>query len=372
MTQLLDLPVEIIATILSSLGLSGVCALASTNKRLHSICDPFLYQQDGNGGIPRALRWASERGKMGTFQKALEVIEDVNISDEDKRTALHCTAYCYNEIVDEMVKYLVESKAFLNAICFSETALGLACKNQNFRCAMALIKAGAELTDCLLVNCASRIEAKSQGGVVPDEVMDESARLQEALILKLVEMGVPINWWPSNDENGQTALMRAACHGNTSAVELLLRVGADANSKGANDITPLMCAVGSRNCQCVELLVNAGADVKLKMEYGLSAIYFLPPGEITQDTSCIWAQLVSRGSNIEEALWYADYGDISILELAIYEALEGNCLPLDLIVEHSKCVSDLSIRRVLRLLEEVEYNSSHFLERCEREVDGEW
>ena len=166
--------------------------------------------------------------------------------------------------------------------------------------------------------------------------------------------------------------MRAICHGNTLAVELLLRLGANANSKGANDITPLMCAVGSRNGQCVELLVNAGADVKLKMEDGLSAIYFLPPGEIAQDTSCIWAQLVSRGSNIEEKFWYPDYGNISIFKLAIYEALRGDYLPLDLIVKHPKCVSDLSIRVMLRLLEDVEYNSCHFLERCEMEADGEW
>lgn len=100
--------------------------------------------------------------------------------DEDKKTALHYTAYCYHETLDEMVNYLVKLKAFLNATCFCETALGLACKIQNLRCAMALINAGAELTDGLLVICVSSIKAKNQVGGVPDEAMDESARLQEA------------------------------------------------------------------------------------------------------------------------------------------------------------------------------------------------
>ena len=349
MTTLPSLPVELITTILGFLGLPEVSALASTNKLLRSISNPFLYQRDANGDFPRALQWAAERGQMGTFQKSLGVVEDVNISDEKDRTALHYTTYCYDETVDEMVKYLVKTNASLNCTCFCRTALELACKNQNFRCALALIEAGAELTDGLLAICVSSIKAKSQGGVVPDKVTEEFARLQEALILKLVEMEVPIDWWPLNDENGQTALMRAAYHGNTSAVELLLQLGADANSKGANNITALICAVASCNSQCVKLLVTAGADVNLTMDCRLSATYFLPLREINHDTESIWVQLLSRGS---------------FLKLAIYEALRGNCLPLDLIVKHSMGVGELSIRRMLKLLEEVKYNSSHFLECC--------
>lgn len=38
-------------------------------------------------------------------------------------------------------------------------------------------------------------------------------------------------------------------------------------------------------------------------------------------------------------------------ELAIHEALEGKYLPLDLIVEHTQCVSGLAIRRLLGILE---------------------
>lgn len=93
--------------------------------------------------------------------------------------------------------------------------------------------------------------------------------------MKLVEMGVPIDWWPSNDENGQTALMRAVCHGNTLAVELLLRLGANANPKGANDITPLMCAVSSRNghvSNCLLMQVPTSSS-KWKMDYQLLTFY---------------------------------------------------------------------------------------------------
>ncbi|KFY52493.1 hypothetical protein V496_08416 [Pseudogymnoascus sp. VKM F-4515 (FW-2607)] len=368
MTKLLDLPVELVTAILTFLRLQGVATLASTNKQLHSISNPFLYQQDANGKNPRALRWAAEHGQMVTFQTAVEVTGDVNISDQEERTALHFTVYCYNEIVDKMVDYLAKSNAFLNATSYSKTALELACENQNFRSAMALIKAGAELSDGLLAICVSSIRARSVGGLVPDEVTEESACLQEALILKLIEMEVSIDWI----HDGQTALMRAVSYGEPSTVELLLQLGAKVNSSGRDDITPLICAVYSRESQCVEMLVTAGADVNLKMEGGVSAMFFLPPSEISQHTACIWVLLLRHGSNIEEEFWYAKYNHISILELAVYEALQGKCLPLNLIVEHSQCVSCLSIRRVLGLLEKAKYNPPRFLECRSICIEYDW
>jgi hypothetical protein len=105
---------------------------------------------------------------------------------------------------------------------------------------------GAELTDGLLAICVSSIKAKSAGGLVPDEVTEISARLHEALISKLIEMEVPINWIG----DGQTALMRSVSDGGPSTVELLFQLGANVNSTGGNDTTPLMCVVYSRKGQC--------------------------------------------------------------------------------------------------------------------------
>lgn len=183
MTNLSALPVELVRNILELLGLRGVATLASTTKRLHSISNPFLYQQDAIGDNPWALRWAAEHGQMVTFQKALKVIEDVNFADEGDRTPLHFMAYCYNETVVKMLEYLVQSNAVLDADSCYGTPLELACKNQNFRFAMALIKAGAELTDGLLASCVSSIKAKRAGKLGPDEVREESFRFQKALIL---------------------------------------------------------------------------------------------------------------------------------------------------------------------------------------------
>ncbi|KFY01316.1 hypothetical protein O988_02814 [Pseudogymnoascus sp. VKM F-3808] len=368
MTELLDLPVELLTAILGLLRLQAVASLAKTNKPLSSISNPFLYQQDASGEDPKALRWAAEHGQMVTLRTAVGVIGDVNFPDREERTALHYTAYCYNETVDEIVNYLVKSNASLTATCKGRTALELACINQNFRSAMALIKAGAELTDGLLAICVSSIKAKSAGGLVPDEATEGFARLQESLISRLIGMEVPIDWI----RNGQTALMRAVSDGELSTVELLLQLGANVNSTGDNDTTPLMCAVYSRKGQCVELLVTAGADVNLKMKGGVSALFFLPPSEVSQHTARIWARLLRHGSNIEEDYWYAKYSHISIFELAIYEALKGNYLPLDLIAEHSQCVTELSIKRVLRLLDKAQYNAPRFLECGRIRIDDEW
>lgn len=371
MTDISTLPTEIVIIILGFSWLREVAALAATNKHLNRIASPFLYQQDTNGENPRALRWAAERGQMATFQKALNALEDVDIADGEGKTPLHYTAYCYDEVVDEMVKYLVESKAFLDAGSHDPmgTPLELACGNQNFQAAMALIRAGAEFTDGLLAICVSRIKAKSAGGLVPDEVTEESARLQEALISKLINMGAPINWRPFN-EDGQTALMRAIYDGEPSTVQLLLDLGADVNSPGGRNTTPLMCAVQSRKVHCVRMLVAEGANVNLLDEDGVSAVNFLPPSEISRDTAYIWALLLRQGLNIEENSWYPEYGAISIFELAIYEALQGKSLPLDLIVEHSKGVGKFSIWKVFRSLDMAEYNPPRFLEFLK--TDDKW
>lgn len=68
--------------------------------------------------------------------------------------------------------------------------------------------------------------------------------------------------------------MRSISNDEPSTVELLLQLGANVNSTGGNDTTPLMCAVYSRKGQCIEMLVTAGADVNLKMEGGVSAMFF--------------------------------------------------------------------------------------------------
>ena len=360
---LLELPAELLETILSFSGPQELVMVAASNKHLNKIAIPFLYRQDAKGEYSRALRWAVKYGLMVTFNNAAKALKDVSedvsnkvdIADMEGKTPLHYAAYCHGNVVDDMVEHLVKLGAFLDAEYNGAvgTPLELACENQNFRAAMALIKAGAKLVDGLLAICVSSIKAKSAGGLVPEE----SACFQKPLILELVKRGASINWWPPSDENGQTALMRAVCNGEVSTVQLLLKLGAGVNSPGGNNTTPLMCAVQSRRVRCVKILLEAGADTNLLDKEGVLAAYDLPLGEIDRDTADIWTLLLRQGSNIWEEFWYPEYdGFCSILELAIYEALQGKCLVFDLIVEHTKPARKCSLENILKLLENDGFN----------------
>ena len=369
MANISALSTEVIFIIFEFLEPQEVATFAAISKHFYGITDPFLYQQDTNGKNPKALRWAAGQGQMVTFQKALKASEDINVPDSEGKIPLHYTTYCYDEVVDKMVQHLVDSGALLDASSKRGTPLELACENQNFRAAIALINAGAEFTDDLLATCVSSIKVKSAGGLVPDETREHSICLQGTLISKLIYMGLCIDWRPP-DEDGETALMRAVCDGEPSMVRLLLGLGAKANSPGGNDTTSLMCAVQNRKAHCVSMLIDAGTDVNLLDRDGVSAIYFLSPSEISEDTAYIWTLLLRQGSIIETHNWYPEYGAISIFELAVYEALQDRCLPLDLIIENSKKVSEISIWRVQNSLGKACYNPPRFLE-CLK-ADDKW
>ena len=80
---------------------------------------------------------------------------------------------------------------------------------------------------------------------------------QECLEL-LIKAGADVNSRLSNDF---TLLMYAAHKENLTFVNLLIEAGADVNSRCSNGYTPLMLAAQSGNQTSVDLLIEAGADV---------------------------------------------------------------------------------------------------------------
>ncbi|KFY26176.1 hypothetical protein V491_01405 [Pseudogymnoascus sp. VKM F-3775] len=140
MTKLLGLPVELVTAILGFLRLQGIASLASTNKQLHSISNPVLFQQGANGKHPRALRWGAEYGQMVTFQTVVEAIGDVY---QKEGTALHCTAYCYTKTVDEL---LIEMEVPIIWIGDGQTALMRAVSDGEPSTVELLLQQGANVT----------------------------------------------------------------------------------------------------------------------------------------------------------------------------------------------------------------------------------
>ncbi len=172
-----------------------------------------------------------------------------------------------------------------------------------------------------------------------------------------ISLGADIN---KADYNGRTALMYAAAHGHTGAVELLLKAGADIN-KGANDgRTALTEAVYKENVEIVKLLLKAGADVD-EAGYGdnTALIWAVRDIEIVRllieagadvnkannrgDTALIMAAqncditevmelLLKAGADVNKAnndgdtalIWAADYGDIDKVRLLIESGADVN------------------------------------------------
>ncbi|MBQ7069621.1 MAG: ankyrin repeat domain-containing protein, partial [Synergistaceae bacterium] len=81
-------------------------------------------------------------------------------------------------------------------------------------------------------------------------------------VITAIKYGVDVN---VKDNDGWTALMRAADNGNAEAVNILIKAGADVNAKNNYyGSTALMIAARQGNAETVNALIKAGADVNAK------------------------------------------------------------------------------------------------------------
>ena len=78
-------------------------------------------------------------------------------------------------------------------------------------------------------------------------------------MVKLIDKGANIN---AVSDQGVSALMRAAGRGYSKTLEILIRSGADINTRSNDNHTALMWARKYHQDHCVALLANA-ADISL-------------------------------------------------------------------------------------------------------------
>lgn len=72
---------------------------------------------------------------------------------------------------------------------------------------------------------------------------------------------------------GMTAMHYAARQGFTDVVEMLLKAGAEIDSREANDITPLLMAISNNNMTAAQFLLAHGGDVNAQDWYGRSPLW---------------------------------------------------------------------------------------------------
>jgi ankyrin repeat protein len=123
---------------------------------------------------------------------------------------------------------------------------------------MRLRKIGAgALLLCGLVTVAGAADPE------PREVYQLIRANKLAELQKLLDGGMAVDL---RDGRGTTPLMHAAAIGSTEAVQLLLKAGADVNTKNGLEATALLW--GATNPEKARLLVEAGADVNAKSKTG--------------------------------------------------------------------------------------------------------
>ncbi|KAL0333582.1 UNVERIFIED_CONTAM: hypothetical protein Sangu_1514400 [Sesamum angustifolium] len=88
-------------------------------------------------------------------------------------------------------------------------------------------------------------------------------------IVRLLENGASIN---GRDQNGWTALHRAAFKGRIDAARALIEKGIDVNAKDEDGYTALHCAAESGQADVIELLVKKGAEIEARTNKGVTSL----------------------------------------------------------------------------------------------------
>ena len=118
------------------------------------------------------------------------------------------------------------------------------------------------------------------GGVQAQQTRDSEAVMHAALtgdtarLRALLRDGADVNGGqPDGVSCGETPLMIASEMGNLQCMDILIKAGADVNSKAQGGHTALNVAVWRNNVQAVNKLTHAGANVNSVNLYGRTALF---------------------------------------------------------------------------------------------------
>ena len=206
---------------------------------------------------------AAEVGNLSIVQLLMERRININIGDIQGYTALMRSADNGQYLV---LKFLLEHGADPNLKnTFKQDALSLAIRRNSIEMVETLIASGADinslddlhwtpLTWAIVYNYTGIVESLINRGAL--------IRIQEAAMLgnatrvhELLLLGT------SSIHDNASALRWAAEYGHKSTVDLLLRFGADPNSKDASQQTAIMLAASNKRTEIVRVLLENGANV---------------------------------------------------------------------------------------------------------------
>ncbi|MCC6490947.1 MAG: ankyrin repeat domain-containing protein [Candidatus Hydrogenedentes bacterium] len=149
----------------------------------------------------------------------------------------------------EVIEMLIQAGADISATAGDQSAVSIAAGNRNEEVFDFLLKAGCPV-----------------GPALNSAVFTQN----EAIVKKLLKHGVNVN--ERNEQFGYTPLLTAAEGGNASIVKLLIKAGADLESRDEMSQTPLWAAVSSGHTAIAKILLDAGADINVRSDEGQSLL----------------------------------------------------------------------------------------------------
>jgi len=236
------------------------------------------------------LHIAVDCGLLKVTRILIERGASVNARDSIDRTPLHPTfdhdhtTGTFDDTYFDVVSYLLEHGADVNAQGTCSAPLHLASYHGGFKVARLLLDHGADIdtrdevgrtplhgtlvgmdddlsdyyfdTVRFLLEHGADIHALDNGHATPFHVVSESGGIKAAQLL--LEHGADVH---ALDNNHSTPLHFASRGGNAEVARLLLEHGADVHALDGNHSTPLHFASESGNAEATRLLLKHDADV---------------------------------------------------------------------------------------------------------------
>ena len=210
---------------------------------------PLMHAAEGTVGIPF---------NEPTVKMLLEKGAKVETQDKNGRTALHRAAL---DGKLEAAQVLLDNKANVNARA-----------NDGRTPLLNAVETGREPLVNLLIDRGADIELADVHGITPLMIASEgtayfpnNAPFVSILLRAKAKPDV-------KDENGRTAIFKAAAEGKDEAVKLLLDAKANPNLQSQNGASPLEMAIQYNHQSTAEVLLSHGADPNLADASGTTSL----------------------------------------------------------------------------------------------------
>ena len=236
------------------------------------------------------LHWA---GKPEAAKALLAAGADVNVRDDQGRTALHLTTG-YWVPNTAAVEVLIAAGADVNARSKAGvTPLHAALRHRDLAIVEALIAAGAD------------VDATDDAGHTPLSLAREAGQpFRDALVAAAAK------------GDGMTELLRAVEKENAPQVRQLVERGADVNALGPGGLTAVHLASRRGHAEILDSLITAGARVNVRNENDVTPLHVAANAAVAE-------RLIAAGANVGAHARHATpvYEAVSVGRVGVVQVL---------------------------------------------------